>query len=188
MTPHFIAIALITLVAAALDAHHSIAGMYDNSRPVKIDGVVTQYQFVSPHPFLDLRDTKTSQTWRLEMDNRGELTAIGVNEQTLKPGDRLVVTGSPARREPNRMDIERLERPADGFGFEQYTAGLGGCADCRRVRSAGPALRIAASNFVGRALQARRANPQGSRHRIDHRPSTAHRLPTRIGTCSSASR
>jgi hypothetical protein len=108
--------------AAAVHAHHSIAGMYDSTRPVRIDGVVTQFQFVSPHPFLDLRDTTTSQTWRLEMDNRGELSSIGINEQTLKPGDRLIVTGSPARRERNRMYIERLERPADGFGYEQYNS------------------------------------------------------------------
>ena len=53
------------------------------------------------------------------MDNRRELESIGVNEQTIKPGDRLVVTGSPSRRGANQMYIERLQRPADGFGFEQ---------------------------------------------------------------------
>jgi hypothetical protein len=114
------ALALVILTATAVDAHHSIAGMYDSTRPVTIDGVVTEYRFVSPHPYLDLRDSRTSQTWRLEMDNRRELESIGVNEQTIKPGDRLVVTGSPSRRGANQMYIERLQRPADGFGFEQY--------------------------------------------------------------------
>jgi len=114
------ALALVMLTATALDAHHSIAGMYDSTRPVTIDGVVTEYRFVSPHPYLDMRDSRTSQTWRLEMDNRRELERIGVNEQTIKPGDRLVVTGSPSRRGANQMYIERLQRPADGFGFEQY--------------------------------------------------------------------
>jgi hypothetical protein len=116
-------LALLVLAATgAVDAHHSIAGMYDSSRPVTIDGVVTTYQFVSPHPYLDVRDARTSQTWRLEMDNRGELSSIGVTDQTIKVGDRLVVTGSPARREPNRMYIERLQRPSDGFGYEQYNS------------------------------------------------------------------
>jgi hypothetical protein len=114
------ALALIFLTATAVDAHHSIAGMYDSTRPVTIDGVVTEYRFISPHPYLDVRDSRTSQTWRLEMDNRRELESIGVNEQTIKPGDRLVVTGSPSRRGANQMYIERLQRPADGFGFEQY--------------------------------------------------------------------
>jgi hypothetical protein len=114
------ALALVVLSAAGIEAHHSIAGMYDSTRPVTIDGIVTEYRFVSPHPYLDVRDSRTSQTWRLEMDNRRELESIGVNEATIKAGDRLVVTGSPARRGANQMYIERLERPADGFGFEQY--------------------------------------------------------------------
>jgi hypothetical protein len=111
---------LVLTAAAAAEAHHSIAGMYDSTRPVTIDGVVTVYQFVSPHPFLELREARTSQTWRLEMDNRRELESIGVNDQTFKPGDRLVVTGSPSRRGASQMYIERLRRPSDGFGFEQY--------------------------------------------------------------------
>jgi hypothetical protein len=106
-------------VPAVIAGHHSIAGMYDNQRPVTIDGVVVRFQFVSPHPFMDLRDSRTSQTWRFEMDSRGELAGIGMDEQTLKPGDRLVVTGSLARREPTRAYVERLQRPADGYGFEQ---------------------------------------------------------------------
>jgi len=113
-------LALVFMIfAAPAQAHHSIAGMYDNQRPVTIDGVVTQFQFVSPHPYLDLRDARTSQTWRFEMDSRGELGRIGMDEQTLKPGDRLVVIGSLARREPNKAYVERLQRPADGYGYEQ---------------------------------------------------------------------
>jgi hypothetical protein len=122
--PHCVVVvgAFLALAASAAQAHHSIAGVYDNRRPVTIDGVVIQFQFVRPHPFLDLRDTRTSQTWRLEMDNLRELSDIGFTAETLKSGDRLVVTGSPGRRQANTMYIERLERPADGFGYEQYNS------------------------------------------------------------------
>lgn len=109
----------LTIAGAAAQAHHSIAGVYDYAREATVDGVITQFQFVSPHPFVDIKDGRTSQQWRLEMDNRGELAAIGVDENTLKPGDRIVVIGALARREANRMYIRRLDRPADGFGFEQ---------------------------------------------------------------------
>ena len=115
-------LALVMLASAGLAAHHSIAGVYDNQRPVTIDGIVTEYRFVSPHPYLDLRDSRTSQTWRLEMDNRRELESIGVDEDTIKPGDRLIVTGSPSRRGANQMYIERLERPADGFAYDQVNS------------------------------------------------------------------
>jgi hypothetical protein len=39
-----------------------------------------------------------------------------MSRDTLKPGDRLIVTGSPSR-DPSayRMHLKRIERPADGW-------------------------------------------------------------------------
>jgi hypothetical protein len=64
-------------------------------------------------------DGGRAQSWRFEMDNRSELAVIGVTAQTLNPGDRVVITGSPARSELHRLYISKLERPADGFAYEQ---------------------------------------------------------------------
>jgi hypothetical protein len=116
-----VAAAIVTNAMTA-DAHHSIAGVYDSSRHVTIEGIVAQFQLVNPHPFL-LVDVKNSDgrvlRWQLEMDNRGELAAIGVTADTLESGDHVVITGSPARAEPQRLYIRRLDRPADGFWYEQ---------------------------------------------------------------------
>jgi hypothetical protein len=113
---------VIALCGTVTHAHHSIAGMYDESRRVTLDGIVVQFQFVNPHPFVmvDVRDANGSaQTWKLEMDNRHELVDVGMTGQTLKSGDRLVVTGSPGRTQPHDLYVRRLERPADGFLYEQ---------------------------------------------------------------------
>ena len=59
------------------------------------------------------------QPWKLELDNRRELLDVGVTGETLKAGDRLVVSGSPARAQPRNLYVRRLERPADGFLYEQ---------------------------------------------------------------------
>jgi hypothetical protein len=110
------------LSATAVHAHHSIAGMYDEGRRVTLDGIVVQFHFVNPHPFVivDVRDAGGNvQSWKLELDNRRELADVGVTGTTLKSGDRLVVTGSPGRAEPRAMYVRRLERPADGFLYEQ---------------------------------------------------------------------
>ncbi len=109
----------LALANPSLLAHHSIAGMYDNSREATVDGVVTQFRFVSPHPYLELKDTRTGHAWQVELDNRREFEDIGVTADTLKPGDRVIVRGSPARRDGNRMYGRHLARPADGFGFEE---------------------------------------------------------------------
>ena len=112
----------VAVYVTAVHAHHSIAGAYDDSRRVTIGGVVTRFQFINPHPFLVMEvkgDNGKAQQWTLEMDNRWELVEIGFDNMTLKPGDRIVVTGSPARPQPQRLYIRRLERPADGFSYQQ---------------------------------------------------------------------
>jgi hypothetical protein len=115
------------LVAAALaaggaEAHHSISAVYDSGRPVTVEGVVTSFEFVNPHPVLVIavgtgKDDR--ELWRLEMDNRFELAGIGVTADTLKPGDVVIVTGSAGRTTPRTLYIRRLDRPADGFRYEQ---------------------------------------------------------------------
>jgi hypothetical protein len=112
-------VAGLALASAPVLAHHSIAGMYDSSKQVTVDGVITQFRFISPHPYIELKDARTGQAWQIELDNRREFEDIGVTADTLKPGDRVVVVGSLGRREANRMYGRRLDRPADGFGFEE---------------------------------------------------------------------
>lgn len=119
-----VACALFGIATLAL-AHHSISGVYDDSQRQTIEGVVTRFQFVNPHPFIVTvvtDDAGVAQQWRLEMDNRQELVAIGFTSETLKQGDRIVVTGSPARRQALSLYIRRLDRPSDGFWYEQVGA------------------------------------------------------------------
>src|SRR5205823_5791110 len=82
---------LSLLIAVAV--HHSIAGVYDNSRQVTIEGVIAEFHFVNPHPFVIV--DVNSERWKLEMDNLSELVEVGMTKETLKPGDRVVVSGSP---------------------------------------------------------------------------------------------
>lgn len=116
------ALAAATLVAAGANAHHSISAVYDGARQLTIEGEVTSFQFVNPHPFLVVAvgtGEDERESWRLEMDNRFELAAIGVTTDTFKPGDLVVATGSAGRTEPRSLYIRRLDRPADGFRYEQ---------------------------------------------------------------------
>jgi hypothetical protein len=113
---------VLGLAGSALSAHHSIAGIYDGARQASIEGVVLTFQFVNPHPVITMKvDTSNgkSEEWRLELDNRFELAAVGMTADTLRPGDRILVTGSVARAQPNGLYVRRLERPADGLQYEQ---------------------------------------------------------------------
>jgi hypothetical protein len=120
-TPRRIAAAATLLLAGAAEAHHSIAALYDGTRQQGLEGVVDEFQFVNPHPFVYIvvPGDEAEERWRLEMDNRFELQSVGVSADTLRPGDRVVVTGSLGRTEPRTLYIRRLDRPADGFTYEQ---------------------------------------------------------------------
>jgi hypothetical protein len=103
-------------------AHHSFAGVYDSARNVDMEGVITEFLFVHPHPFLVIRVTPAdgpSESWRAEMDNRFELADIGVTAQTFKPGDRVHFSGIPGRKEPHILYLMKLERGSDGLRYEQ---------------------------------------------------------------------
>ena len=122
----------IAIPAMTIHAHHSIAGVYDTNRQMTIEATITQFQFINPHPFVlvEVKNDAGTQPWRLEMDNRGELIQIGMNGETLKPGDRITVTGSPGRNQPQTLYIRRLDRPADGLRYEQ----VGGSPRIRKPR------------------------------------------------------
>jgi hypothetical protein len=110
----------LVMSTAALRAHHSIAGMYDRNQAITVDGVVAEFHFVNPHPFVMIDDTAgDTGRWKLELDNRVELVSVGMSAGTLKPGDRVVARGSRARDGSRSMYALRIDRKADGFWYEQ---------------------------------------------------------------------
>jgi len=102
-------------------AHHSISSVYDSSQQVTVEGRVTEFRFINPHPLLIIEAPAgaATQSWQLEMDNRFELAEIGVTSETFKPGDRVVATGSLGRTQAQSLYLRRLDRPIDGFRYEQ---------------------------------------------------------------------
>jgi hypothetical protein len=126
--------ALVLALATPLLAHHSIASVYDKDKRTTLSAVVKQWRFVNPHPSIVVEVTTPNapaRTWTLEMDNRWELAELGFTENTLKPGDRLEVTGDlsgsrrtgsatiitprKARRPPVLLPGPRMLRPGTGL-------------------------------------------------------------------------
>ena len=107
-------------MVTAVQAHHSLTE-YDAARKLTLNVTVREFRFVNPHPFLlvESRAGSLASTWRLELDNRFELIEIGMNSDTFTPGDRLLVTGSPGHDQKPILYVRELDRPADGFHYEQ---------------------------------------------------------------------
>jgi hypothetical protein len=113
------ACAVVVSTVSLAYAHHSLTGVYDTRREVAVEGVVTQFQFISPHPFViaEVVRNGVAEQWQFDMDNRGEMREIGMTAQTLRAGDRISVAGYPAREEARRLYIQRFQRPSDGFSY-----------------------------------------------------------------------
>jgi len=121
--PRLLAAALAIVAATTtLAAHHSIAGIYDSTQHVTVDGIVVEFRFVNPHPYVVVNAVdgdRRCEPWKVELDNRFELVDIGVKSDTLKPGDRIVVKGSPAHDGSHAIYARRIDRRSDGFWYEQ---------------------------------------------------------------------
>jgi len=120
----FVAVFAVLFAGLPVRAHHSIAGAYDAKRPLTITGTVRQFHFVNPHPWVELDAPDSGgqvRTWHLEMDNRSELSAVGMGADTLKPGDQVVVSGIAAVVRQYSLYVRKLERP-DGLRYEQKGA------------------------------------------------------------------
>ncbi len=105
---------------APVQAHHSLTG-YDQSRLVALTGLVTEFRFTQPHPFLtiEVETAGSKQAWRMEMDNLWELREIGFSAESFRRGDRVLVSGNPNRDGSNRLYLRRLDRPSDSLRYEQ---------------------------------------------------------------------
>lgn len=115
-------LALSFTIGAPAFAHHSIAAFYDSSRTYGVEGRVTEFRFVNPHPILVIdaaAEGEPPDIWLLEMDSRSELTRIGIGADTYRPGDRVVARGVMARNVPQRLYLRRLVRPTDNVIYEQ---------------------------------------------------------------------
>jgi len=117
--------AVLLGLAATATAHHSITAMYAREKPVTITGTVTAFEFRNPHPLvhLEVEGQAGKERWAVEWSSRTRLEGRGVTSETLQAGDRIVVTGGPARDGSRGLFVARLKRPADGFEYVSPSQG-----------------------------------------------------------------
>lgn len=102
-------------------AHHSFAATYLEDKSVTIEGELAQFLFRNPHSFVHVNVKEKDGSivrYAVEWGGVGQLGGQGVTRETLKPGDHVVITGSPGRNAADhRVRMVSLRRPSDGFGW-----------------------------------------------------------------------
>jgi hypothetical protein len=97
-----VVVALVLALTPAVSAHHS-QSEYDLKGKVEVEGVVTKVEWRSPHAwiYLDVANDKGEQVnWSFELPSPVTLMRRGWTRDSVKPGDRVKVTGAPAKNFP----------------------------------------------------------------------------------------
>lgn len=126
-----ITISVVLLWSIAAFSHHWVRDIYDGEKRLIIDAEVKKFQLVYPHPVMlieitdvpagqEVYDLAKGQTWTLEMDNRRELTALGIHAETFIPGDQIRVVVDPSfdtSYRDNTLYMRAVEHPREGFVY-----------------------------------------------------------------------
>jgi hypothetical protein len=113
------------MTGARAHGHHSFAATYLENQSVTIEGELVQFLFRNPHSFIHVMVKEKDGSdirYAIEWGGAGQLGGQGITRETFKPGDFVIVTGSPGRNPAeHRVRMVSLRRPKDGFGWGQRT-------------------------------------------------------------------
>ena len=108
-----------TAVLAVAQAHHSVA-MFDLDKRVIIKGSMKSISFLNPHVWISVIGSPDGKgdalQWDIEATSPMLLTQIGIQKDTLTPGDKVTVVMHPLR-DGRRAGSFMLIATADGRTF-----------------------------------------------------------------------
>src|SRR5206468_688367 len=101
------AVAILMAAAAPAWAHHSFAAEFDDKKVVKLQGTVTQMEWVNPHAWIhiDVKNADGTVTpWMIEGNTPNGLLRRGFTKKSLEPGTELLVEGYRAKDGSNKAN------------------------------------------------------------------------------------
>jgi hypothetical protein len=84
-------------LAGVAFAHHSMAG-FERTKTITLVGTVKQFKWANPHSWIEMEvpnDKGGMTVWNVEMTAPGVLVRAGWKSTSLKPGDKVTISGRP---------------------------------------------------------------------------------------------
>ena len=119
-----IALSIVGAVVATggpLLAHHA-ASTYDSTKEIKIEGTLTEFRMVNPHPQVLFtvkgKDGSVEEWFGESQSPPYRWFNNGWKANTVKAGDKITITGHPSREEGRkRINIVKIVAP-DGTEYQ----------------------------------------------------------------------
>jgi hypothetical protein len=106
--------AMLALACAGTARAHHSAAAFDAAREAVIEGVVTRFDWRSPHVYLTVRDRHGTE-WLVEGGPPGVLARNGWNRDSLRAKQPVIVRGRP-HRDPARHELLFVSITGPGGG------------------------------------------------------------------------
>jgi uncharacterized protein DUF6152 len=109
----FVIIAALALIifGGTLWAHHSVAG-YDTQKVITVRGVIKEFNWRNPHVYIvwDVKDESGKVVeWAGELSSPTTMIQMGMNRNSLKPGDEVLISLHPSRTSNPLGVIQKIE-------------------------------------------------------------------------------
>ena len=97
---------VLLVLALPIWAHHGDAGRYEETITV-LEGKVVDLQLVDPHSIIvfDVDTNGKTVRWQAELNGRAGLSRLGWTRNTVKPGDKIKVTGRKVKSGAAYMNL-----------------------------------------------------------------------------------
>ena len=103
----FVAAAALLAATSSAWAHHAFAAEFDINKPLKLQGVVTEMEWINPHAWIHL-DVKGPDgkitSWMVEGGSPNILLRRGFTKKSLEKGTEVIVEGYAAKNGENRAN------------------------------------------------------------------------------------